>query len=329
MLVDSVEIELKAGDGGDGVIGWRREKFVPHGGPDGGDGGRGGSVILRNTHNLDTLSSFRFRKTFKAERGQNGANKRKSGSAGENLILLVPNGTKVINLDNNKVVADLTQGDQELIIAKGGRGGLGNVHFATSSNQNPFQATKGTPGQIINVSLELQLVADIALIGEPNSGKSTLITALTGAQSRIGSFAFSTTEPVLGVLKKGDFRATLVDLPGLIEGAHKGKGLGHQFLRHTQRVKLLLHLVTSTNLDINQSVNTILTELERYDPSLADRPKLMVLTKIDLLNPAELKKLHQDFPDAIALSAKTGTNLELLVSSIQNEMGIDNRLGRD
>jgi len=261
MLVDSVEIELKAGDGGDGVIAWRREKFVPRGGPDGGDGGKGGNVILHATHNLDTLSSFRFRKTFKAERGQNGANKRKTGPTGKDLELLVPTGTRVTNLDNNQIVADLTTNEDSITIARGGKGGLGNVHFVSSTNQNPFEATKGKPGQVMNVRLELQLVADVALIGEPNSGKSSIIKALTGASGRIGAYAFSTTEPVLGVLKRGDFQVTLVDLPGLIEGAHKGRGLGHQFLRHTQRVKTLLHVVEATSTDIKKSEEEILAEL--------------------------------------------------------------------
>ncbi len=319
MLVDSVEIELKAGDGGDGVIAWRREKFVPRGGPDGGDGGNGGNVILRASHNLDTLSSFRFRKTFKAERGQNGANKRKTGPSGQDLELLVPAGTQVTSLQDNRIVADLSNTDDNIVIVRGGRGGLGNVHFVSSTNQNPFEATKGKPGQVMNARLELQLVADVALIGEPNSGKSSIIKALTGASARIGAYAFSTTEPVLGVLKKGDFQVTLVDLPGLIEGAHKGRGLGHQFLRHTQRVKLLLHVVEATILDIHQSEKAILNELKHYDPALAEKPRILVLNKIDLLNRKEIVKLEQDFPKAILISAKTGTNTSSLITALRAE----------
>ncbi|MEK7535274.1 MAG: Obg family GTPase CgtA [Patescibacteria group bacterium] len=320
MLVDSVEIELKAGDGGDGVIAWRREKFVPRGGPDGGDGGMGGSVILRATHNLDTLSSFRFRKTFKAERGQNGANKRKSGPSGEDLELLVPIGTRVINLQGNQVIADLTESERTVIVARGGRGGLGNVHFVSSTNQNPFEATKGHPGQILEVKLELQLVADVALIGEPNSGKSSIIKALTGASGRIGAYAFSTTEPVLGVLKKGDLQVTLVDLPGLIEGAHRGRGLGHKFLRHTQRVKLLLHIVEATIPNIPQSEKVILNELKHYDPSLVDKPRILVLNKIDLLTQKEISDLEHSYPDAVLVSAKDNTNLSNLINGIKEAL---------
>ncbi|MDO8650107.1 MAG: Obg family GTPase CgtA [Candidatus Berkelbacteria bacterium] len=320
MLVDSVEIELRAGDGGDGVIAWRREKFVPRGGPDGGDGGKGGNVVLSATHNLDTLSSFRFRKTFKAERGQNGANKKKTGSSGQDLELLVPTGTRVTNLDSSQVVADLAANDDSIIIARGGRGGLGNVHFVSSTNQNPFEATKGKPGQVINAKLELQLVADVALIGEPNSGKSSIIKAITGADSRIGAYAFSTTEPVMGVLKKGDFQATIVDLPGLIEGAHSGRGLGHQFLRHTQRVKVLLHIVDATASDIKRSENAILSELIHYDPILADKPRTLVLNKIDLLSKEEVRNLSHDFPEAVLVSAKEGMNLPELVSLLREQL---------
>ncbi len=317
MLVDSVEVELKAGGGGDGIIGWRREKFVPHGGPDGGDGGRGGSIILRATHNLDTLSSFRYRKIFQAPRGSNGANKRKTGPSGEDLELLVPTGTRVINLDNNQIMADLTGDDSRVIIALGGQGGLGNVHFAHATNQNPFSATKGSAGQVRRVRLELQLIADVGLIGQPNSGKSSLLTALTGAPSRIGAYPFSTTEPVLGVLKRGDFQATLVDLPGLIEGAHRGRGLGHQFLRHSQRVKILLHLLEATEPNLLESEQAILVELERYDPSLTDKPRILVLNKIDLLTDKGVAQLRRDFPNAVLVSAKTGANLPALVGSLR------------
>jgi GTP-binding protein len=320
MLVDSVDIELRAGDGGDGVIAWRREKFVPRGGPDGGDGGRGGSITVQASHNLDTLSSFRFRKTFKAERGHNGANKRKSGPAGQDLELLVPVGTRVISLSDNRVMADLSESGSSFIAARGGRGGLGNVHFVSSTNQNPFEATKGTPGQVIEVRLELQLVADVALIGEPNSGKSSIIKALTGASGRIGAYAFSTTEPVLGVLKKGDFQATLVDLPGLIEGAHRGRGLGHQFLRHTKRVRVLLHIVEATSTDIKQSEKAVLDELHHYDPSLVDKPRIVVLNKIDLLTEKEIGKLKEEFPDAVLVSAKSDTNLQELVKKIRDSL---------
>lgn len=316
MLVDSVEIELKAGRGGDGIVGWRREKFVPRGGPDGGDGGRGGNVIFRATHNLDTLSSFRFRKSFQAQNGQNGASKKRTGLAGENLELIVPVGTRITDAYSHAVVADLTATDQEFIVARGGKGGLGNTHFATAEHQNPFESTKGEAGQVISVKLELQFVADVALVGEPNAGKSSIISALTGMAARIGAYAFSTTEPVLGVMKVGSTNITLVDLPGLIEGAHKGKGLGHQFLRHTKRVKGLLHIIEATHPNIQQSERAITNELEQYDSSLLNKPRIVIFNKSDLLTSAERKKIGQEFPEAIIVSALKKENLDQLRQAI-------------
>jgi len=315
MLVDSVEVELRAGDGGDGIISWRREKFVPRGGPDGGDGGRGGSVVLRASHNLDTLSAFRFRKTFAAERGENGMGKKKSGESGADLELLVPVGTRVIELNTNRVVTDLVNPDQTFKVALGGKGGLGNVHFKSSTNQNPFESTKGQPGEKIDVKLELQFVADVALIGEPNAGKSSIIAALTGAAARIGAYPFSTTEPVLGVLKKSSQTVVLIDLPGLIAGAHRGKGLGTQFLRHTSRVKLLV-LVVEATAAIEQSQEAVMAELRQYDAALIRKPLLLVLNKSDLLNKEEAAKLAKKFPDAILISAKEGLNLDQLTKEI-------------
>ncbi len=312
MLVDTVEIELKSGKGGDGVIAWRREKFVARGGPDGGDGGKGGSVILQTSHNLDTLSAFRYRKVFQAEDGQKGANKRKTGAASPDLELLVPVGTRVIDLDGGRIIVDLINDNQSYVIAKGGKGGLGNVHFVSATNQNPFEATQGQPGQSVKAKLELQLVADVALIGQPSSGKSSIIKALTGANVRIGAYHFSTTEPILGVLKSGDQSLTLVDLPGLIEGAHRGKGLGSEFLRHTQRVRVLLQVLDGTEPNIEESEQAVLSELRAYDPTLIQKPRLIVVNKTDLLSVAEQKALHKKYPDAVLVSATEQTNLDRL-----------------
>lgn len=253
MLVDSVEIELKAGRGGNGVVSWRREKFVPKGGPDGGDGGRGGNVKLRSSHNADTLSTFRFRKVFQAADGKAGAGKKKTGADAEDLELIVPIGTRVVNLATSESLYDFDKDDDVFVVARGGKGGLGNVHFKSPTHQNPFESTDGQPGQSLKVRLELQFVADIALIGEPNAGKSSIIVALTGASARIGAYPFSTTDPVLGVLKHGDREAVLIDLPGLIEGAHKGKGLGLEFLKHTKRVKGIIHVLEATHPDLDTS----------------------------------------------------------------------------
>ena len=316
MLIDTVEIGLKAGDGGNGIISWRREKFIPRGGPDGGDGGRGGSIILRASHNLDTLSAFRYRKIFQAESGQNGQGKRKTGASGEDLELLVPVGTKVTNAESGQLVADLTESGQTVVAASGGQGGLGNVHFASATNQNPFEATKGTPGQETRLQLELQLVANIALIGEPNAGKSSLIAALTKAHARIGAYPFSTTEPVLGVLKHGDQSLTLVDLPGLVAGAHRGRGLGSSFLRHTARVRALALIVAATD-DIEKSIAAVNHELSQYDRSLLEKPELLILNKADLLSPTETKVIINTFPEAVLVSAKTGQGLKELAHELE------------
>ncbi len=309
MIVDSVEIELRAGRGGDGAVSWRREKYVPKGGPDGGDGGNGGSVILITSHDVDTLSSFRFRKVFYAEDGHRGMNKKKAGPYGQDLELLIPTGTIITNTDTGEIIADLTESGERLKIAKGGRGGRGNVHFASATHQRPTEATPGQPGEVLNVRMELRLVADWALVGTPNAGKSSLLKALTGVDARIGEYAFSTTQPQLGVLKLGKKSIVLIDLPGLLEGAHTGKGLGDKFLQHATRVKGLLHVIDSTD-NVDSSVQEIANELKLYGEPLASKPRHLIINKIDLLNPTELKKLKKNYPKAIFVSAVTKENLE-------------------
>ena len=316
MLVDSAEISIRAGKGGNGVVSMRREKFVPNGGPDGGDGGRGGSVIIKVSHNLDTLSNFRFKKIFQAENGHNGASRKKTGLKGENLELEVPPGTVITDSKTGEVIADMRERSQTLLIAKGGKGGLGNVHFATPTHQAPEESTDGMPGEKIDVNLQLRLIADVALIGLPNAGKSSLITALTGAQSRIGAYPFTTTEPILGVMRQGKDMVTIVDLPGLLEGAHKGKGLGDAFLQHATRVKGLVHVLDATDPNLKQSEQIIVRELEQYDPALASRPRQLVINKIDLLTPTELKKVKRAFSDALLVSAKETVNVKSLAVRI-------------
>lgn len=308
MLIDRVEVELIAGHGGNGVVSWRREKFVPKGGPDGGDGGRGGNITLKASHDMDTLTNFRFKKTFRAENGENGASKKMTGKGGKDLELLVPVGTIVQDVQTDEVLADLTESGQEYRVVKGGQGGLGNQHFATATHQRPTEFTPGQPGQTRVVKLELKLIADFALIGEPNAGKSSLLKALTGAEVRIGDYAFSTTQPALGVLKAGNCTATLVDLPGLLSGAHQGRGLGDTFLQHATRVKALLHVVDATS-DIAASEAMIAAELAHYAPELAAKPRVVVINKIDLVSPAELKKLKKSFPKAILTSVNNQTGL--------------------
>lgn len=309
MLVDSVEVTLKAGDGGNGVVSWRREKYVPKGGPDGGDGGRGGNVILIADNNLDTLSSFRYRKVFQAADGRNGMSKKMTGAGGEDLELLVPVGTLVLDTVTGRRLADLKTVGERYLAARGGRGGLGNPHFVSATHQHPTESTPGEPGERKTVKLELQLVADVALIGQPNAGKSSLLQALTGAVVRIGDFAFSTTQPQLGVLKLCDQSVTLVDLPGLIAGAHAGRGLGDKFLRHTTRVKALLQVVDATS-DIEADISGVNDELKLYEPSLVDKPRQLIFNKIDLLNSSEISSLKKRYPDAMRVSAEQKTGLE-------------------
>lgn len=316
MLVDSVEIQVKAGKGGDGVVSWRHEKYIAKGGPDGGDGGKGGDVFMRSSDNLDTLSSFRFHKVFHAEDGSNGQGKKMTGKGGQDLTLLVPTGTIVTNLDGDKVLADFTRPEGEIRIAKGGRGGLGNVHFSTAVDQRPQKATKGLPGESLDIRLELRFVADLALIGEPNAGKSMIISALTGVESRVAPFAFSTTQPILGVMRYERVSFTLIDLPGLIEGAHKGKGLGDEFLRHTRRVKGLIHVIDATSPNPEHSFESVNHEMSCYDLKLAELPKLLVMNKIDLISPEELTSLKKRFPKAIFVSAKEKTNITELKNEI-------------
>lgn len=318
MLIDSVEITVRAGRGGNGIIAWRREKYVPFGGPDGGDGGRGGSVYFVGSNNVDTLSSFRYRKVFQAADGENGRSKRQHGRAAEDLELLVPQGTVVIDDESGKILTDITEVGQRYRVAKGGVGGLGNPHFATATNQKPEEQTDGKPGEVKKIRLELQLIADAALVGKPNAGKSSIISALTGVEARIGAYAFSTTEPVLGVMRSGDETITLVDLPGLIEGAHRGKGLGDKFLQHLRRVSQIIHVVDATEPDIKTAISEIDTELKEYDPILLEKPKILVLNKIDLLNPKELSSLKKSFSQALYISAQEKINLNDLREAIQS-----------
>jgi GTP-binding protein len=316
MLVDAVEITVRAGKGGDGVVSWRHEKYVAKGGPDGGDGGNGGDIIFHASNNLDTLSSFRYHKVFHAEDGHSGQGKKKHGRNGHDLELLVPTGTIVTDLDNDQVIADLTKGEVKVTIVRGGRGGKGNAHFATAVEQRPNKSTQGQTGETKRLRLELRFIADLALVGEPNAGKSSLIAALTGIEARIGPYPFSTTQPALGVMHHERVSFTLVDLPGLIDGAHLGKGLGDDFLRHTKRVKGLVHVIDATSDNPEKSYEAVNHELISYDAQLAALPRILVVNKIDLLNKGELSELKNHFPKAIFVSALDKTNLRQLQDEI-------------
>ena len=296
-LVDEAEIEVFAGNGGNGCIGFRREKFIPLGGPDGGDGGAGGSVYIRADENLNTLVDFRHDRIFKAQRGENGMGRQAYGKGGEDLTITVPVGTVVINVATDEVIGDLTQHGDRLLVAKGGRGGLGNMHFKSSTNRSPRQALPGEPGEERTLKLELKLLADVGLLGFPNAGKSTLIRAVSAATPKVADYPFTTLYPNLGVVKVENYRSFVIaDIPGLIEGAADGAGLGAQFLRHLQRTRLLLHLVDISPMEGGvegispvEQVRAIERELEKHDPELLQKPRWLVLNKADLMFEDEAK----------------------------------------
>ena len=308
--IDTAAIFVKAGDGGNGASSFRREKFVPRGGPDGGDGGRGGSVYLVANPSVSTLLEFSNRRHFKAGRGGNGASKKKHGKAGENIRILVPLGTVVTS--DGELLADLSQAGDEVMVARGGRGGLGNIHFVTATNQAPTVSQKGEPGSEGWVTLELKSIADVGLVGYPNVGKSSLLAALTAATPKIGDYPFTTLEPNLGVAERDHFTFVLADIPGLIEGAHRGVGLGHEFLRHVERARILLHVIDATVSDPVAAYQSVREELELYNPALAAKPEVVALNKIDREDVRArvselLKQFKEQLPSTqvVAVSAMT------------------------
>lgn len=297
-LVDEAEIQVIAGNGGNGCIGFRREKFIPLGGPDGGDGGDGGSVWLVADENLNTLVDFRHQKVFRAQRGENGMGRQMYGKAGEDIEIRVPVGTAITNVDTDELIGDLTAHGDRLLVAKGGKGGLGNMHFKSSVNRSPRKATPGEEGEERTLMLELKLLADVGLLGFPNAGKSTLIRAVSAATPKVADYPFTTLYPNLGVVSVEPGRSFVIaDIPGLIEGAAEGAGLGALFLRHIQRTRLLLHLVEIEPLDGSdavEQVRTIERELARFDPALMDKPRWLLLNKADLLPAEDAKALAED-----------------------------------
>ncbi|HET6632470.1 MAG TPA: GTPase ObgE [Rhodanobacteraceae bacterium] len=297
-FVDEATIEVHAGDGGTGCVSFRREKFIPKGGPDGGDGGNGGSVWLRADEGLNTLVDFRHQRHFRAQRGQGGMGSQMYGKGGEDLVIRVPVGTVVINVDTGEVIGDLTTHDERLKVAQGGLGGKGNIHFKSSVNRTPRQSTPGTPGEVRMLKLELKVLADVGLLGFPNAGKSTFVRAVSAATPRVADYPFTTLHPHLGVVRIESGRSFVVaDIPGLIEGAAEGAGLGVQFLKHVARTRLLLHLVEIASIEGNdpvQQVRAIERELEGFDPRLLERPRWLVLTKTDLLDEAECAARVED-----------------------------------
>ena len=294
-FLDQVKIYIKAGNGGDGSPSFRREKFIEFGGPDGGDGGKGGSVILRAEQNLNTLIDFRYQQHHKAQRGENGSGQNRTGKGGEDLILKVPLGTQVFEEDDKTLIYDFTKIGEEFIAANGGKGGLGNTRFKSSTNRAPRKYTKGTAGEEFVIWLQLKTIADIGIIGLPNAGKSSLLAAVTNANPKIANYQFTTLNPNLGVATYDNKEITLADIPGLIEGAHKGTGLGTQFLKHIERCKSLLHLIDITNENLIESYKQVKKELQNYSSELTKKKELIVLNKIDLVNEDVVKKKIKDF----------------------------------
>ena len=298
-FLDQVKIFVKAGDGGSGSPSFRREKFIEFGGPDGGDGGRGGSITLKSERNLNTLIDFRYQQHFKAEKGKNGSGKNKTGRSGENLYLKVPLGTQVFEEDNKTLIYDFKKEDEEFVVALGGKGGFGNTRFKSSTNRAPKKFTKGLKGEEYWIWLQLKTIADIGIIGLPNAGKSSLLASLTRAKPKIANYKFTTLNPNLGVSIYDDKEITLADIPGLIEGAHEGSGLGIKFLKHIERCKTLLHLIDITEEDLIHSYRQVRIELKKYSRELEKKKEIVVFNKIDLINKDEIKYKLTEFKKRI------------------------------
>ena len=294
-FLDQVKIFIKAGDGGSGSPSFRREKFIEFGGPDGGDGGKGGSIILKSERNLNTLIDFRYQQHFKSERGSDGKGKNQTGRGGKNLYLKVPIGTQVFEEDNKTLIYDFEKESEEFVVAVGGRGGFGNTRFKSSTNRAPKKFTKGTKGEEFWIWLQLKTIADIGIIGLPNAGKSSLLAAITSATPKIANYKFTTLNPNLGVAVYDDKEITLADIPGIIEGAHEGTGLGIKFLKHIERCKSLLHLIDITEEDLKKSYTQVRKELKNYSKDMLKKDELVVLNKTDLLEDEEVKKIKNDF----------------------------------
>ena len=309
-FLDQVKIFVKAGDGGSGSPSFRREKFIEFGGPDGGDGGKGGSVILKAERNLNTLIDFRYQQHFKAERGGDGSGKNKTGRGGKTLVLKVPIGTQIFEEDNKTVIYDFKKENEEFVVAIGGKGGFGNTRFKSSTNRAPKKFTKGALGEEYWIWLQLKTIADIGIIGLPNAGKSSLLASLTSANPKIANYKFTTLNPNLGVAMYDDKEITLADIPGLIEGAHTGTGLGIKFLKHIERCKTLLHLIDITEKDLIKSYKQVREELKKYSKDLLNKEELLVFNKIDLIDKDQIKKKLSIFKQKINKNAMIISTLD-------------------
>ncbi len=320
-FVDSASIVVQAGDGGKGCVSFRREKFVPKGGPDGGDGGRGGHVWLRTNRQLTTLLDFKYKNKYIAIRGVHGQGARKTGRDGADIVIDVPCGTIVRNAETQEIIADLTGEEQELLIARGGKGGRGNQHFATPTRQAPRYAEPGQKGEGLTLEMELKLMADVGLVGFPNAGKSTLISVISAAKPKIADYPFTTLVPNLGIVRYEEYKSfVMADIPGIIEGAAEGKGLGLQFLRHIERTKILAILIAADSPDIADEYRTLLEELEKFDKGLLDKPRMVVVTKMDIAaEDLEIPALEEGVM-VLPISAVSGQGLKELKDELWREV---------
>lgn len=327
MFVDIAKIKIKAGNGGNGAVSFRREKYVAAGGPDGGDGGKGGNIVFKVDDNLSTLADFRYKRKYTASNGENGSGGRKNGRGGEDLIIKVPRGTIIREVESGAIMADMSDND-EFIAAKGGRGGWGNPHFATPTRQVPRFAKNGTPGEEWEVNLELKLLADVGLLGFPNVGKSTLVSVVSQAKPIIANYHFTTLTPVLGVVSLGEGSSfVMADIPGLIEGAGDGVGLGHEFLRHVDRCRLLVHVVDAAGSEGRDPIDDfeiINKELAKFDPELAKRPQIVAANKIDLATDEQLERLEKYFTEKgyeyHTMCAPITEGTDALISAVWNKL---------
>ena len=311
-FIDEAKIFIKSGDGGDGCLSFRREKYIEFGGPDGGNGGKGGDIVIEGTKSLNTLVDYRFQKHFKAQKGRGGAGRNRTGAAGKDMILKIPVGTEI--LQDDEILADIVN-DEKMILFPGGEGGKGNINFKSSTNRAPRKTTPGEKGYEAEVVLRLKILADAGLIGFPNAGKSSLLRKISAAKPKVADYPFTTLDPKLGVVRKGDEEIVVADIPGLIEDAHVGSGLGFKFLKHIERCHSLIHVIDITNEDLVKSYNTIINELKSYDEDLVNKNKIIVLNKCDLLKKEEIDKIRIDFENFINLKIH-------LISTISGE-GID------
>ena len=325
-FLDEAKIYVKSGDGGNGCIGFRREKFIEFGGPNGGDGGRGGDVLIECVENLNTLIDYRYQQHFKAKNGEGGMGQNRTGANGDDSIVKVPPGTQVFAEDGETLLGDLTDPGQRLLIAKGGNGGFGNAHFKSATNQAPTHANPGLPGPELTIWLRLKLIADAGLVGLPNAGKSTFLATVSAAKPKIADYPFTTLHPNLGVVRAGDKDFVLADIPGLIEGAHEGAGLGDRFLGHVERCRVLLHLVDATEADVGEAYRTVRRELRAYSDQLARKKEIVALSKADAIDEETLQQKFADLKKAarktpIVLSAVSGKGIKDALYTITREIG--------